>query len=114
MAELNKFDRINAIIFLGNAMIEMIEEVGDQKPFTFIHVKDLMRKLIMQLEKNSDKVYNKNDSEVVVEYAIEFQHLLQYLVKVAMIVNFRLERNEAIRFQEEFYDLINKYNIEVK
>lgn len=114
MNNLSKYDRINAILFAGNAIIAMIEEISDSKPFTFAHVKDLAKKLIRSLEYNSNLMYRKNDSEEVTEYAVDFSNLCQYLINVAVIVNHRLPDEDARQFQKEFNELLTKFKIDAK
>ena len=114
MNELTKSDRVNAILFAGNALIAMIEEIGEYKPFAFAHVKDLSRKLVRALEVNSNTMYKLNDSENVTEYAVDFANLCEYLINVAVVVNHRMPIEEARAFQKEFQQLLEKYNIDPK
>ena len=114
MNQLTKSDRVNAILFAGNALIGMIDELKDSKPFTFPNVKDLATKLIRSLEYNSNLMYRKNDSTDVTEYAVDFANLCEYLINVAVVVNHRLPPQEAREFQKEFMLLIEKYKIDPK
>lgn len=111
--KLSEFDRINAIILASNALIVMIEQEQGFKPFTFPNIKDLAKRLVRSIEYNSNQLYKQNDSEHVTEYAINMQNLCQDLIHTACIVNFYFERDKAVAFQKEFYDLLNKYEIEI-
>lgn len=114
MNNLSKHDRINAILFAGNALIGMIDQLSDSKPFTFPNVKDLATKLIRSLEYNSNLMYRMNDSTEVTEYAVDFANLCEYLINVAVIVNHRMPPQDAREFQKEFKGLLDKFNIDPK
>jgi hypothetical protein len=110
--KMTEADRLHAIFFTASALASMIEEHKCFKPFTFPNVKDLCRKLTNAIDYNSKILFKSNTDDKATDYSVQFIHLVEKLINVAVIVNHTMDNDKCDNFENDFNDLLKKYKIE--
>jgi hypothetical protein len=109
--KISETDRVHAIFFTASALASMIEEHKCFKPFTFPNVKDLCRKLTNAIDYNSRILFKSNVDDKATDYSVQFIHLVERLINVVVIANHTMPNEDCIKFENEFNELLKKYNI---
>jgi hypothetical protein len=110
--KISETDRVHAIFFTASALASMIEEHKCFKPFTFPNVKDLCRKLTNAIDYNSRILFKANVDDKATDYSVQFIHLVEKLINVAVVANHTMPNDQCNEFEKEFNELLKKYKLE--